>query len=101
MTTPRFEPVVHEPTRLQICGILSGVDEAEFGVVRDLLDVADSVLSKHLKTLEQVGYVSLRKRRPPVGRPRTWAALTNHGRTAFEKHVAELQRLAALASPAD
>jgi DNA-binding MarR family transcriptional regulator len=86
--------VIHEPTRLQICGILAGVEEAEFGVVRDLLEVADSVMSKHLKTLEQVGYVRTRKRRAGVGRPRTWAALTDAGRTAFAGHVAELQRLA-------
>jgi predicted ArsR family transcriptional regulator len=96
MTRSRFDPVIHEPTRLQMCGILVAVAEAEFATLRDTLQVADSVTSKHLKALEQAGYVRLTKRRPAVGRPRTWAKLTRQGRAAFEGHVAELQRLADL-----
>ncbi|MGZ5401482.1 MAG: transcriptional regulator, partial [Nocardioides sp.] len=72
MIGPRFDLVVHEPTRLQICGILAAVEEAEFGTLRDTLGIADSVTSKHLSALEDVGYVRLDKRRPGgVGRPRT------------------------------
>ena len=36
-----------EPKRLQICGSLAAIDDMEFGTLRDLLGVADSVLSKH------------------------------------------------------
>ena len=97
MTRPRFDVVVHEPTRLQICGILAAVEEAEFSTLRDTLDIADSVTSKHLKALEDARYVELVKRRPGgVGRPRTWARLTYEGHAAFSGHVAELRRLAAL-----
>lgn len=96
MTDPRFDPLIHEPTRLQLCGLLVTVREVEFATLRDSLDIADSVTSKHLKALQDAGYVELRKRRPTIGRPRTWVALTTRGRSAFAGHLAELQRLAAL-----
>lgn len=95
MTPPLFDPVIHAPGRLQICAILSSVDEAEFALLRDSLKVSDSVLSKHLKQLEEAGYVKLTKT-PIDGRSRTWASLTPVGKKAFAAHIAELNRLAAL-----
>lgn len=90
---PVFDPVIHAPGRLQICAILSRVDEAEFAMIRDAIKVSDSVLSKHLKQLEEAGYVKLTKA-PLDGRRRTWLSLTPAGRNAFAAHVAELTRLA-------
>ena len=90
---PVFDPVIHAPGRLQICAMLSAVDQAEFATVRDAIAVSDSVMSKHLKLLEDAGYVTLRKS-PFNGRSRTWLALTANGRKAFAAHVAELNRLA-------
>lgn len=92
MTPPRFDPVVHAPNRLQICAMLAAVDSVEFGAVRDELEVSDSVLSKHVRVLEEAGYVRVKK--ATVGsRQRTWLVLTKAGRTALAGHVAELQRL--------
>jgi DNA-binding MarR family transcriptional regulator len=96
---PRFDPVIHAPGRLQICAILSAADEAEFAMVRDAIAVSDSVLSKHLKQLEDAGHVRLRKM-ACGGRQRTWLSLTSTGRAAFADHVAELTRLAGLTAPA-
>lgn len=96
---PQFDAVIHAPGRLQICAILSAADEAEFAMVRDAIAVSDSVLSKHLKQLEEAGYIKLRKQ-AHGGRQRTWISLTGKGRKAFAAHVAELQRLAAVAAPA-
>jgi len=93
---PRFDPIIHAPGRLQICGILSAAAQAEFAMMRQTLDVSDSVLSKHLKLLEDAGYVRLRKA-PFEGRQRTWVSFTATGRAAFAGHVAELSRLAGLA----
>lgn len=90
---PVFDPVIHAPGRLQICAILSQVDDAEFAMIRDAIKVSDSVLSKHLKLLEDAGYVAPRKA-PVDGRQRTWLSLTAAGRKAFGAHVAELTRLA-------
>lgn len=98
MTTPAFDPVIHAPGRLQICAILSSVDSAEFAMLRDAIKVSDSVMSKHLKQLEEAGHVTLTKA-TENGRQRTWIALTPSGRKAFAAHVAELQRLAAMTAP--
>lgn len=95
---PIFDPVIHAPGRLQICAILSSVDDAEFAMIRDAIKVSDSVMSKHLKQLEEAGYVTLTKA-TDKGRQRTWIALTVTGRRAFAAHVAELQRLAAMTAP--
>lgn len=99
MTAAAFDPVIHAPGRLQICAILSSVEEAEFAMLRDTLKVSDSVLSKHLKQLEEAGHVAARKAALD-GRQRTWLSLTAGGRRAFAGHVAELQRLAGLAAAA-
>lgn len=95
---PVFDALIHAPGRLQICAILSSVD-AEFAMIRDAIKVSDSVLSKHLKQLEEAGYVTLSKAAQD-GRQRTWVTLTAKGRKAFIAHVAELQRLAAMTAPA-
>ena len=93
MTKARFDTVIHAPNRLQICAFLSPLQEAEFQILRDELNVSDSVLSKHLKQLEEAGYVKFRKG-AVNGRQRMWATLTTSGRRAFAGHVEELQRLA-------
>ena len=97
---PRFDAVIHAPLRLQICAMLAELESAEFATVRDALGVSDSVLSKHVRTLQEAGYVELRKA-TVTSRVRTWLALTKPGRHAFAAHVAELHRLAGLRAPAE
>ena len=89
-------PVIHPPARLQIAALLAAVDDAEFATVRDAVGVSDSVLSKHLATLQEAGYVKLRKA-ALGGRQRTWMSLTRQGRRAFKAHVEALQALAGVA----
>ena len=89
---PRFDPVVHAPPRLQVCGLLAVVDTMDFAAVRDEVGVSDSVLSKHVRHLEEAGYVTVRKA-TRASRVRTSLALTPAGRAAFDAHVAELRRI--------
>ncbi|MCZ2829984.1 transcriptional regulator [Modestobacter sp. VKM Ac-2986] len=89
---PRFDPVVHAPPRLQICGLLAAVDTMDFAAVRDTVGVSDSVLSKHVKQLEEAGYVKVGKA-TIASRQRTSLALTKAGKAAFAAHVAELRRI--------
>jgi DNA-binding MarR family transcriptional regulator len=96
---PRFDAVIHAPGRLQICALLSAVERGEFAMIRDAIGVSDSVLSKHLKQLEEAGYVQPIKV-TSQGRQRTWLSLTAQGRRAFAAHVAELTRLAGFAQAA-
>jgi DNA-binding MarR family transcriptional regulator len=93
---PKFDPVIHAPARLQIAALLSAVSDAEFATVRAATGVSDSVLSKHLKQMEEAGYVRLRKASLD-GRVRTRLSMTGKGRRAFKAHVAALQALASLA----
>lgn len=88
----QFDEVIHAPNRLRICAFLAATSTAEFGVLRDLLEVADSVLSKHLKVLQDAGYLTVDK---PTGRGRvkTWVKLTPEGRTAYAGHVEALKSL--------
>jgi DNA-binding MarR family transcriptional regulator len=89
---PRFDAVVHAPPRLQVCGLLAAVDTMEFAAVRDAVGVSDSVLSKHVRQLEEAGYVRVRKA-TVLSRVRTSLSLTPAGRAAFAAHVAELRRI--------
>ncbi len=90
---PRFDTVIHPPPRLQICGLLAVVDTMEFAAVRDTVEVSDSVLSKHVRQLEEAGYVREHKA-TVASRQRTSLSLTTEGRRAFDAHVAELRRIA-------
>jgi DNA-binding MarR family transcriptional regulator len=89
----RFDAVIHPPPRLQVCGLLAAVDSMDFAAVRDAVGVSDSVLSKHVKQLEEAGYVRVHKA-TRASRVRTSLSLTAAGKGAFEAHVAELRRIA-------
>ena len=90
----RLDDVIHAPVRFSIVAALASVDEAEFRLVRDGVGISDSVLSRQVSTLEEAGYVKVRK--GAVGRrPRTWLRLTPKGRRAFGAHLDALRDIAA------
>lgn len=86
--------LLHAPARLQIAALLSKVSEMEFAKLRALVQVSDSVLSKHLAALAEADYVALRKA-AEGGRQRTWASLTRAGTRALTRHVAALRAIVA------
>ncbi len=89
----RLDDVIHAPVRFSIVAALAKVENAEFAVVRDAVELSDSVLSKQAAQLEAAGYVKIKK--GYVGkRPRTWLSLTAQGRSAFEGHLAALRAIA-------
>lgn len=96
MGASELDPVIHAPKRLQLCALLSPLEEAEFMALREALDVSESVLSKQIGYLVEAGYVSVRQGAVD-GRARKWAALTSVGRRAFAGHVAALRALVDLA----
>jgi len=92
--TPRFDELIHAPTRLSLVSVLAATEWADFKFLRDTVGLSDSALSKQLTTLEEAGYVEIRK--AFVGkRPRTSARLSPLGREAFASHVAALQEIVA------
>ncbi len=90
--TARFDELIHPRPRLDIVSLLAAADWVEFGFLRDRLALSDSALSKQLSTLEEAGYVDL-KRAATGRRRRVQARLTVAGRTAFEGHVAALRAM--------
>jgi DNA-binding MarR family transcriptional regulator len=82
---PRADPAA-------VVSLLAASEWADFKFIRDSAGLSDSALSKQLTTLEEAGYVEIRK--GFVGkRARTTARLTRAGRAAFELHVAALQEM--------
>lgn len=96
MSHPRhdLDPVIHLPVRFSIVAALSGVERAEFRFVRDTVEVSDSLLSQHVTTLEQAGYVRVSKRQSGR-RTTTWLSLTPKGQAAFRHHLDVLNQIAA------
>lgn len=80
--------------KLKLAAFLAGCGEADFATVCDTCQIAAPTLSKAAVTLEEIGYVRIRKGH--VGRrPRTWLSLTAQGRQAFESHLTALTDLTA------
>ena len=94
MSAAVFDELIHAPTRLSIVALLAATEWADFKFIRENVGLSDSALSKQLTTLDEAGYIEIRK--GFVGkRPRTSARLTKQGRAAFTLHVAALQQIVA------
>ncbi len=95
MTHPRhqLDDLLTHPVRFSIVAMLATADRADFGFVRDQIEISDSMLSKQMSALEEAGYVKVRK--AFVGkRGRTWLSLTSQGRQTFDRHLAALHTIA-------
>jgi DNA-binding MarR family transcriptional regulator len=92
---PRFNELIHAPTRLSIVSLLAATDWANFKYLRDTVGLSDSALSKQLATLEEAGYLEIRKTFV-AKRALTTVRLSAYGRRAFASHVAALQEMVAL-----
>ncbi|HEY1419171.1 MAG TPA: transcriptional regulator [Candidatus Dormibacteraeota bacterium] len=95
MSHPRhlLDDLLGHPVRFSIMALLAAADRAEFGFVRDQVEVNDSVLSKQISTLQEAGYVKAHKGYVD-NRARTWLSLTGQGRRTFERHMSALREIA-------
>ena len=87
-----LDPVIHAPKRLAAMAILANATHAEFGFLREHLDISDSDLSKQMATLEKAAYVSVSKSGHGRGGVTTYR-ITKQGKAAFERHVAALRAI--------
>jgi DNA-binding transcriptional ArsR family regulator len=90
--TAELSNVVHQRVRLGILTVLRQVSRADFGFLRDRLELTDGNLSRNLTVLEESGYVTIDKEFEGK-RPRTWVAITAEGSGALEDEVSALRRL--------
>ena len=57
----KFDKIIHEPARLRIMMILSGVESADFNFLLSTLGLSKGNLSRHVEKLELAGYVKIDK----------------------------------------
>ncbi|WP_203684409.1 transcriptional regulator, partial [Actinoplanes siamensis] len=91
MTSARpagFNELLHFPVRLSLVSLLAPAAHADFSYLREATGLSDSALSKQLATLQDAGYVEVRR----TGR-RATARLTDTGRNALNQHAQALRAL--------
>jgi len=80
-----LDPHVHQPTRLRILMLLSGVDSADFNFLLNTLGLTKGNLSSHTARLEDAGYVEVTK--SFNGKiPNTSYSLTREGRLSLGEY---------------
>jgi DNA-binding transcriptional ArsR family regulator len=87
-----LEKLIHEPSRLAILTILSGVKEADFTFLLRISGFTRGNLSVHLSKLEEAGYVNVNKRF--INKmPNTVYNLTKEGRKAFNDYLKNMETI--------
>lgn len=92
----RVDDVVHQRVRLGILATLHAADSADFSHLKQLLELTDGNLNRHLDVLVRAGFVTLTKTLEGRRR-RTLATITHAGRSAFDAEIQQLERLASFA----
>ena len=88
--TRALDEVIHQKNRLGILAVLSEADFADFGYLKEILDLTDGNLSRHLQVLEEAGLVAIEK--DFLGkRPRTRVKSTRSGRKALSAQLRAMQ----------
>lgn len=88
----RLQKVFDHRIRLGIMSVLLVSDWVEFNSLKEVLDVSDGALASHIKTLEEAGFLEVRKRF--IGRkPNTSYRVTDAGKKAFNEHLNALEQL--------
>ena len=81
-----LDKIIHEPVRLKIMMILSGVDSADFRSICQTLELTNGNLSAHISKLQAARYVRVKK--TIVGKiPHTEFSLTKKGRKALVAYL--------------
>jgi DNA-binding transcriptional ArsR family regulator len=89
-----LDRVVHEPARLRILTVLSGVEMADFHFLLTVLGLTKGNLSTHMDRLERAGYVRVDKRFE--GKlPKTEYRVTETGRLALQEYWREIDSIRA------
>jgi len=87
--------IIHQPVRLRIMAVLVTLgrdEEVDFTYLRNLLEVTDGNLGAHLRKLEKVEYITLKKLFVDR-KPRTFVFATAKGRKVFDEHVQALESI--------
>jgi DNA-binding MarR family transcriptional regulator len=56
-----FDKVIHEPARLRIMMILTGVEQADFNFLLTTLGLTRGNLNRHIEKLDSAGYLKVKR----------------------------------------
>ena len=56
-----IDKIIHEPARLRVMMILSGIEQADFTFLLTTLSLTRGNLSRHIEKLESAGYIKVKK----------------------------------------
>lgn len=85
VTMGELDEVIHQPTRLRILMLLSGLAEADFTFLLNTFKLSKGNLSVHTTRLEQAGYIEIEKNF--VNRmPHTAYRITELGRRKLKEY---------------
>ena len=91
-----FDKIIHEPVRLRIMMILTGLEQADFNFLLTTLSLTRGNLSRHIEKLESVGYLKVKK--SFKGKiPNTSYQLTQKGARALAQYWENLDAIRRLA----
>jgi len=88
----QLDRIIHEPVRLRIMSILSGVDRADFKFMLATLGLSKGNLSSHVDKLEKAGYVEIEKEFRGK-KPHSTVHLTDQGRAAFREYKKSMKQV--------
>jgi DNA-binding transcriptional ArsR family regulator len=87
-----IDRIIHEPVRLRILSMLTGVDLADYNFLLSTLDLSRGNLSSHIDKLERAGYVEVQK--GFNGKiPHTNYRITDDGRSALSGYWDALDQI--------
>lgn len=92
MNLDNFHKAFENKARLGIMSVLMVNNEVSFNELKELLEMTDGNLATHLKAIEKVKF--LRVKKEFVDRkPKTTYEATQSGKAAFEAHLKTLEAL--------
>ena len=95
-----LDATIHQPVRLRMLMVLSGVVSADFDFMLNTLGLTKGNLSSHMAKLEDAGYVKVTKTfRGKL--PHTSYSMTARGRRALAKYWEALDEIRGLAESDD
>lgn len=90
-----LERVIHEKARLGILvGLTTHAGGLTFNALKDLCELTDGNLSRHLSVLTESGFIAGRRGKSG-SRPHSVYVLTALGRRRFQEYVDQLERIVA------
>lgn len=97
MSNPEFRPeefdkILCSQARLAIISLLFKGDEVDFVFLREKLGLSEGNLSAHLRTLEEAGFIKIKKSFFER-KPRTTYKITHKGQKHFIQYVNMLEKI--------